>query len=243
MNYAENIRKDYERIESKVIKGTINGSPNIGLFSLSTDDYLLVPREIQRKNVHFLAKIFKVNVAKVTILESSLLGIFSAGNKNGILVPKFISLEEKKNLEETTSTPVVPLETKMTTIGNLVLCNNFGAIVSKKFERKTITLIEDCLDVEVVQSTFANSNLVGAVAFVTNKGLIAHPDSTEEELKIAEGVLKVEAGIGTANSGSVYLKSGIIANSNALIVGPDTTGPELARIESLLGFLGGNREV
>ena len=49
--------------------------------------------------------------------------------------------------------------------------------------------------------------------------------------------MKVPADVGTVNRGTRLVGSGSVANSHGVLVGLDTTGPEMARIEESLGFL------
>ena len=78
---------------------------------------------------------------------------------------------------------------------------------------------------------------VGSVAVCTNRGSIVHPGVNEREVQILEDVLKVEVDIGTANFGAPYLNSCMIANSNGAIVGKNSSGTELIRIEQTLDLI------
>jgi len=47
--------------------------------------------------------------------------------------------------------------------------------------------------------------------------------------------LKVEkVDIGTVNMGSIHIGSGIVCNDEHFLVGGDTTGPEIGRIDMIL---------
>ena len=62
-----------------------------------------------------------------------------------------------------------------------------------------------------------------------------HPLADDEELEWIKDVLKIDCiGRGTANKGVTSVGACIIANSKGAIVGGDTTGPELLRIEDAL---------
>ena len=98
-------------------------------------------------------------------------------------------------------------------------------------------MIRDTLDVEVEKGTIANSPLVGAVAVATNRGLAAHPMASEEELIFLRELFKVPVDVSTVNCGSPYLRIGVVANSHGAVVGSETTGPEMARLEVALGFV------
>ena len=74
-------------------------------------------------------------------------------------------------------------------------------------------------------------------AVATNKGLLCHPKVTEKEKKQLIDVFDVEVMIGTVNHGFPMIGSGLVANSKGAIIGNQTTGIEMGRIEEALGFL------
>jgi len=47
----------------------------------------------------------------------------------------------------------------------------------------------------------------------------------------------VPADIRTINYGGPLVGSGLVANENGYVVGNDTTGPELGRIDDALGYI------
>jgi len=67
--------------------------------------------------------------------------------------------------------------------------------------------------------------------------VLCHPQASESELETLEDHLDVYADLGTINYGTPLLGSGLVANDESYLVGEDTTGPELGRIEDTLGFL------
>ena len=67
--------------------------------------------------------------------------------------------------------------------------------------------------------------------------MLCHPDATDEKLDFLEELLGVPADIGTINYGGPLVGSGLVANDHGYVVGQDTTGPELGRIESALGYI------
>ena len=101
------------------------GDPNIGLFGLATDKYLIIPSKI--KDSEILGK----NIINGQVAQTNLNGIFLAGNSNGLLVPNIInSLELKRIKEKLKDVKIKVLETKYTALGNLILCNDKGCIAS-----------------------------------------------------------------------------------------------------------------
>jgi len=53
---------------------------------------------------------------------------------------------------------------------------------------------------------------------------------------LVEELFKLPVDIGTVNFGSPLVGSGILANSKGYVVGLDTTGPEISRIEERIGL-------
>jgi translation initiation factor 6 len=86
------------------------------------------------------------------------------------------------------------------------------------------------LGVEVEAKPLAGSELVGSYCVVTNKGLLAHTDISEEELDWLASFFSVESEIGTINCGVPYVSIGLLATRHAAAAGFETTGPELMRI-------------
>jgi len=68
----------------------------------------------------------------------------------------------------------------------------------------------------------------------TNKGVLAHPKTKEEEKKAIEEALKVPVELGTVNGGVPYIKSGLLANSRGVIAGSLTLGSELMAITQMM---------
>ncbi|MCD6398296.1 MAG: translation initiation factor IF-6 [Candidatus Aenigmarchaeota archaeon] len=212
-----------------------NGDPNIGLFAVPTDDFCVVGN-IMKKDEEKIRKILGTDVVRASVAGSELVGIFSAANKNGVVLPRITREKEMEAFKELGINVFVP-KTKQTAFGNLILLNDNGCIIPD--ELKGIKKgLEDCFGVPVEISSVAGLSIVGSSSVATNKGLLVHRNCTEEELKKIEQVLKVKGDIGTVSFGSPFVGAGVIANSRGFLVSEETTGPELQRIDEALGFLG-----
>ena len=207
------------------------GDSNIGLFGVATDKYVVLPEA--GIDVLPLSK----KVAYTTIAGTKLCGIFLAGNSHGLLVPRTITDRELANLKKSLhGINICVIESKHTALGNLVVCNDSGAIISPLLHAQA-DAISKCLKVPVLEHEILGMNIVGALCTATNKGFILDMYASETEFKLISQFLKVKGDIGTVNFGSEFVKSGILANSKAVFVGSKTTGPEVARIDEALGFL------
>ena len=97
--------------------------------------------------------------------------------------------------------------------------------------------IKSELEVEVKKGTIAGIKMVGSVAVATNKGLICHPHVTEEEKEKLENLFKVPVSKGTANHGSGWIGTCLVANTTGAVIGNLTTPIEMGRIEEGLRYL------
>jgi len=196
------------------------GDVNIGFYGKASDKLFISSFEKDFSNI------FNVPSKRITIGGTEFVGLFSAMNSNGIILPFIVRDEELEEIKKF-GLDVLVLKEKFTAIGNLVVVNDKGAIVSDLLSKKSIKSIEDVLKVEVVQASLVNSKVVGSVCFATNKGAILHREASDEDVELVKDVLKVEVERGSVNFGSPFVASGIIANSYGALIGSKTSGYEL----------------
>jgi len=223
----------------KIIQANFHGDANIGLFAKSSDKVCLVGTFVLDKTVEKMKNVLDVDVRKINIANTDLIGIFCVMNSNGIILPKIVNKRELdffRKMKREFGFDIAILPSKFTAIGNLIAANDNGAVISKIFSRIGKEKIEDCLDVEADYSSISKQNIVGSLSVTTNKGCLLHRDAEEDEMKRIEDILKVKVDIGTANFGSPFVGSCVVANSNGAVVGDQTTGPEFQRIMETLSL-------
>lgn len=205
------------------------GDANIGLYGFSTDKYTVFPEHTQE--LYLLSE----NIIKCNNILP-LCSILLAGNSYGIIGP--YSLEDNSKEEITKQAKNIGIEvefikSKENAIGNLILTNDKGAVISQTLKDHK-KIIEDVLNVEVTVGKIMGLDIVGSLGIATNKGFLISTYATEEEYARIKDALKVDGDIGTVNYGSPFIKSGIIANSRGVLIGENSTGIEVGRIvESL----------
>jgi translation initiation factor 6 len=216
-----------------ILRTSFDGDINLGLHGFATDKYCLLGT---LRHASKVKNIVGVKPFDFQILNMDLLKIFVTGNSSGIVVPKilddFDDLEKLKDHFE-----VLVLKTHYSSIGNLLMMNDKGVILSPLL-KKHRGAVERFFGLPCEVTTIAGLSLVGSLGFATNKGCLLSPKVKEREKKIIEKVLGVDADITTVNFGSPYPGAGIIANSNGLIISNACSGPEMGRITDVLGFLG-----
>jgi len=222
-----------------VLRSQVFGRSFIGVYLSANNAYILYPPALIKPILKKYKNIFKEPFYPITIHSSNLLGVYTASNKFGIIVPHIIRDDEYAKLKEifkdvNTAPQIGVLKSLDNAYGNLILCNDKGAIISsllKDFRKE----IEDTLSVETVIFEFANSYLPGSISLVNNNGCLVHPLSTDDEIEFISSILKVdETDVSTINRGIPYLSSGAIVNDKGGIFGINSTGPELMRITSVL---------
>ncbi len=217
-----------------IAKLDFHKDPNIGLFSFASDKFCLVNRFIRNKELNLIKKVLKVPVYRTSVLGTGLIGIFTAGNSQGIVISDRIYSEEIEEMQR--NFDVLVLETRHTAFGNLILSNDNGCIVSKDLE-KFRKDIRDFLGVETRVGTIGGMDLVGSLAICNSNGCLVHKWAKEKEKKLIERILDVSVSPGSVNFGNSWVKSGLIVNSKGFLAGEQTSGPELGIASETFGFV------
>ena len=220
-----------------MLRASFAGSAYVGVFARATDDCLLVRPDAADELVDELAEELAVVAVPTTVGGASTVGVLATGNENGLLVSNRVLDFERERLETALDVPVGALPGTVNAAGNVVLANDYGAFVHADLGPDAVAIVEETLQVPVERGELAGVRTVGMAAVATNAGVLCHPKSTDEELDVLEEVLDVRADVGTINYGAPLVGSGLLANDSGYVVGEDTTGPELGRIEDALDYL------
>ena len=206
----------------KFFSTNFEGDPNLGMYGFATRKYALLG----------IDKKLDLGVDKkvVSIAGTKFVGMFAAGNSDKIIVSGLVEPHELSALKE--AADVLVLKTEFTAVGNLLLLNDNGCIVSPLISNMR-ERIEKFLGIGCAVTKIAGTNVVGSCAACNNSRCAVHPGASPEEIEIIEKTLQVKAGPSTANFGSPFVGACIIANDNAVAVSEQTTGPELAMLNDV----------
>jgi len=211
-----------------IFRLSLFGSASIGVYSLATDSMALIPPQAPETKVSHIEEWLGVRVARTTIGGSVVLGALACANSNGVLMPHYVRDEELEVIKSVSSDMNLTVaETKRTAYGNMVLANDYGAIVDPRLGSQAVKTISDTLGVEVAPGEIAGLPYDGSLALATNKGVLAHPLIKDEEQQLLKDVLKAPVDVGTINCGIPYVATGLIGTSNNVVAGFLTTGPEM----------------
>jgi len=216
-----------------VIFADVFGSPNIGVYCFCNEEMAVVPPGLTSRKLKQFAEALDVNICSTTVGGSTLVGALVAGNSKGLLVPHIIRDYELKRIEQVSK--VIIIESNWTALGNVVLANDFGAVLHPDAPAEITESVSSQLGLQPTFGKVATLSFVGALAIATNKGAILSPKTLTEERSVIEAALQVGTELGTTNGGVPFVKSGILANSKGAVVGPLTRGAELMQITKALG--------
>lgn len=213
-----------------------NENPNVGVYCKANDTVVFLQSQLLDKIKQKIASALDVSLVELSIHDSTIIGSLIALNSTGAIITNIansstISLIEKQGLN------VYVLKDVINAAGNDILVNDYGALIHPDIKQSSVKKIEKTLKVPVYKGTIAELKTVGMAAVVTNKGCICHPKVSDEEKQQLEKIFQVKPMIGTVNHGHPMIGSGLVANSKGAVIGNQTTGIELGRIEEALGFL------
>jgi len=213
----------------RIDKRSLNASPFIGVFGILTDSILLVPNGIQAKEEKGLAELAGVELVKASIAASPLLGVLGLGVGDKIALSEIALPEEVESLEQ--AGLKVRVVKGVTALGNLACIAEKGGVISPILSREQALALEDFFGVKLVVSRVAGLDLAGSSLVATKKGFIAHPQTTPQELEKFKEAFGVQGILTTANYGDRFVGNSVIANTQSVLVGKNTTAHEIIRIE------------
>lgn len=218
-----------------MLRTSFNGSPFVGVFAAATENALLAASEVDTDEME--GELGVESIYSGAVGGSSVIGSLAEGNSSGIVVSSSAREDEIERMEEATSVRVERVSSRVNAVGNLVLANDDAALVSPELDAEARERVAAVLDVEVRAGTVGGVEVVGSAAVATNEGVLAHPRSSDDELKALDDLFGVSVNVGTVNYGTPLVGSGLLANTKGYVAGTETTGPELGRIEETLGFV------
>ena len=218
-----------------ILQNALYGNPNIGIYGLCTDSFLLLPRDTPKTFLEQAKTLFQVPIHKLSITGTELLGAFLTSNGTELLIPDILFDKETDALKKT-KIPYRTFTTTHTCLGNNIVWNNHGAIISPDYSKEEVTQLKKILNVPIIQMKIAETHTVGSCITLNNTKGIIHREATDEEITKAEKILNITLERATVNLGNPHIKAGILNNTNGIMIGNTTGGPEMVHIDQSLGY-------
>jgi len=222
-----------------LLRASFSGSAYVGVYARATDDHLLVRPDLEGGVVAEMAAELDAEPVETTVAGSGTVGALVAANDHGLVVTGETTGPEREELADRTGKPVGALPGRVNAAGNVVVANSAGAYVHPELSAEAVAVVEESLAVPVERGAVAGVRTVGTAAVATDAGVLVHPKATDGELDALAEHLDAYVDVGTVNYGAPLVGSGLVANGSGYVVGEDTTGPELGRIEDALGYVDG----
>ena len=207
--------------------GDILGHSQVGVYLSVVGDILFHPHSLSNEAIHELESTFELEMHPFMVGGSSLIGSLLKGNRKGIAVADIATEDE---LDELTSFgDVVVMQSGVNAAGNLVECNDVGAVVSPVIPPgpNGLEMIGEVLGVNAVRSKVAGHDTVGSMLVANSKGVLAHPDISSDEASVIQDALGVPLMVGTVSFGSPFVGAGCTASDNLVILQSGRRGHRL----------------
>ncbi|MCX8184811.1 MAG: translation initiation factor IF-6 [Sulfolobales archaeon] len=223
-------------MRESIDRARVLGSPHIGTYVVATDEVVIVPKGVEKEFKEKARETLSVvDIVEITIAGTALIGIFSIARSKTILVPDIVREEEVDELRSIGLRVEVLELSSFNALGNIVLHNSRSMCAHPELNKDIVSKIASILGTAYYTvKSIANIPTVGSAAVVTDRGGLAHPSVSDEELKKLSEFFGVEFDVGTVNFGIGFVKSGLVANNYGVLVGELTTGPEIIRITKAL---------
>lgn len=212
-----------------------NGNAHMGVFCVANERMAFIPYAAPDSLLRDVREALEVDVYRMSVAGTSLLGTLISMNSNGAVVTNMASDRDIDAIAE--HTPIYRIGDRLNASGNNILTNDHAALVNPDIGKRALKCIEETLRVEVVRGTISEIKTVGSAAVVTNEGLLCHPQTPQERLKELSDLFKVPAAIGTLNYGAPLVGACVIGNTKGAAVGNTSTPIELGRLEDSLGYI------
>lgn len=174
-----------------------------------------------------------VPVVHASVYNMRLVGVLTAGNRRGLLVPSVIHDNELTHIRNSLpdSVRIRRIDDRINSLGNCISCNDHVALIHPEFDKESEEIIADVLGVEVFRTTIAGNALVGTFSAFNNIGGVVHPLTTPEEFEEIATLMQVPIACATVNKGFEQLGAGLAVNDWALFCGAECTAAEVDNLE------------
>lgn len=213
-----------------------NGNPNIGIYMYVNDKFCLLGQKVNEEKKKEIEKTLQVPVYEINIIGTELIGIFLAGNNEFLLCPEVFEREKEilKEICEKHKVKLINIPEIKNTFGNNICFGEEEILINGNYEKEFIDKIKKETKLKIIEIKSKTYEAIGSTAIFLNGKYFFSQDYEKIEIK---NIFDKIAGIGTINSGSSYISSGIVGNSLGVILGSHSTTIEIQNIVETLEYL------
>ena len=202
-------------------------SSEVGCFIRLTNSYCLVSDGIRLDNT-----------IPTQIDNNTMVGVMTAGNSTGLLVPSTINDEEYRTLKANLPLGVrlAKIDDNLTALGNCIACNDTVALINPEFSEESERVIAETLNVEVYRRSIGGSPLTGTFCCLTNTAGIVLPSCSLAEVNELSRLAGIPFLSATINRGQSSIGSGLVANDSFAYAGQESTAHEMNLIDAVFKY-------
>ena len=222
--------------EKKVNLMEFDSNPNIGLYMFACDKFAIIGMDANKEKMKAIEDVLQVPVYKTSVLSTELVGIFVAGNEEFLIVPDMYDYEMEVFKEICTKHDVKLLvkDYKLNTLGNNLCFGKNTILINHQYPKSFIYELGEETGYKVIELKVPEYENAGAIATYKNGKYFMSQEVSEDQVK---DIVNEIGGIGTINAGSNFISSGIIGNSNGVLIGSMSTTVEIQNVVEGLDYL------
>lgn len=211
-------------------------NPNIGIYLFANDKFCLIGKKVEEKIKKQIEENLKVPVFYISILDSELVGIFLAGNNQILICPKIYDkeFEKLKEICKKFEVNLIQIDDIKNSYGNNICVGDDLILINSTYSKKFSTSLFKKTNYKIIEVENKKFNAIGSTSkFIKNKFFFSQ-EYKKEELEI---ILDKICGLGTINSASYFISSGIVGNKNGVIIGSLSTSVEIQNVLESFDYL------
>lgn len=216
-------------MSKKVSLLEFENNPNIGLYMFVNDKFCLLGQNVTEKKKEEIKNILNVPIFNITALGTELLGVFFAGNNEKMFIPEIFDyeMEQLDKIAKEFDVELIVINEKVNTFGNNFCVGDNHILANKDLK---IPFLQDLSDISGY-----NISVIGNLQFKAAGGICRFIDGkyfVSQELNEDDfsDIIDKIGGVGTVNSGSNFIASGVVGNKNGLLIGSMSSTVEIQSI-------------
>lgn len=216
----------------------LENNPQIGMYFIATDDFVLCGKLLKDEEKSQIEKILNTPITHFTCYNSEIIGVFMQVDvyTKTLYIPSDLYKNEFELLQELCKKheySLVQISSTNNALGNLMAPTPNSLIISHDLN-KNMKEIERKSKKTVIVLENENYHQAGALVYSNNEATLASSHLDDKSLNEIEDYVD---NITTVNNGSAYISSGVVANSQGILIGDLTTSIEIQTILETLKFL------
>ncbi|MDW8034634.1 MAG: hypothetical protein RMI79_06875 [Nitrososphaerota archaeon] len=214
----------------EIVKASIWKTPYIGAYSKVFGDNAVVNKNTPQGFLGRIIDVLKVkSIAITNIAGVHAISSMIAANSEFIIVPDTVEDEELEELKKL-GKEILIIDSKIKAWGNMMLLSDKGVLFSPRVPKHDAEKIIDLLNIDYDFSVLANYTSIGALAVIGGGICFVSKLLNENEKNLIEDLLKLKTHAVSVNNGLMFIRLGMLVNTNGILVGESTTGAELMDI-------------